>query len=114
MLCVPLNSFVHRVYDKTQFIELASQHKCQLKRIRRSRHWQLSGEEHALRALKSALVDERSLWIVKAIDKALPLPVIDLSSMIAATPNISVKQLVSLSGCSLSEARMALDEFEDL
>ncbi|EGU48741.1 hypothetical protein VT1337_22349 [Vibrio tubiashii NCIMB 1337 = ATCC 19106] len=52
------------------------------------------------------------MWIVKAIEKALPTPVVDLSAIIAESPNITINQLVTQSGCSLSEARAAIDEFE--
>ena len=112
MISVPLNSFVHRVNDKAQVISAIVANGCQVKRIRRSRHWLLNGEEQALRELKQHLVAEDTLWIVKAIEKALPTPVVDLSAIIAESPNITINQLVTQSGCSLSEARAAIDEFE--
>ncbi|KOO14332.1 hypothetical protein AKJ18_15145 [Vibrio xuii] len=114
MISVPLNSFVHRVADKAQVIQVMSEQDCQIKRIRRSRNWLLSGEEEALRQLKSQLTTEDTQWIVTAIDKTLPTPVVDLAVLIANSPNITINQLVAQSGCTISEARLAIDEFEDL
>ncbi|NOH95956.1 ribosome recycling factor family protein [Vibrio sp. 99-70-13A1] len=114
MFSVPLNSFVHRVHDKEQVLDCASLESCSLKRIRRSRHWLLTGSEEQLRKLQSTLSDEHDLWIKSAIDKALPIPIVCLESLLAETPNLTIKQLVSLSGCSLAEARLAMDEFEGL
>lgn len=113
MLSVILNSFVHRVPDKSHVLALAHQTGCQLKRIRRSRNWLLSGQEDQLRLLSGLLNQAPHLWIVKAIDTALPQPVVNLQALIAETPTLTVNQLVKQTGCSLSEARQALDEFED-
>lgn len=114
MISVPLNSFVHRVADKAQVIQLMTEQGCQIKRIRRSRNWLLSGEEVSLRQLMSQLTTEDTRWIVTAIDKTLPTPVVDIAALIANSPNITINQLVAQSGCTVSEARLAIDEFEDL
>ncbi|KJY85112.1 hypothetical protein TW81_01510 [Vibrio galatheae] len=112
MISVTLNSLVHRVPDKAELIALATEHDCQLKRIRRSRHWLLSGQEEKLRALITLLDNEAHQWIVKAIERSLPKPVFDLSAILTEKPNITLQQLVSETSCSLFEARKALDEFE--
>ncbi|MEZ9699505.1 ribosome recycling factor family protein [Vibrio sp. 10N.261.46.E12] len=114
MFSVPLNSFVHRVPDKTIIVQYAGACGCQLKRIRRSRNWLLIGEEQQLLELKEHLSDEAHQWIVIAIDKVLPKPVVCLASLLAATPSMTVAQLVMESGCSMAEARRAIDEHEGL
>lgn len=113
MLSITLNSFVHRVPDKTQVIALASQYGCHLKRIRRSRHWQLSGEENQLRLFSDQLEDETLQWINKAIEKVVPKPKVALSQLLADNPAMTVGQLVLETGCSMAEARRAIDQHED-
>ncbi len=114
MLSIRLNSFVHRVRDKATVISIATQHGCQLKRIRRSRHWQLTGEEQQLKVFMNQLVDDSHHWIVKAIENALPKPDIDLLDILTSNPSITVSQLVLETGCSMIEARRAIDQHEDL
>tara|TARA_Y100001956_G_scaffold82949_1_gene107179 strand:- start:10726 stop:11073 length:348 start_codon:yes stop_codon:yes gene_type:complete len=112
MLSITLNSFVHRVADKSAVLSLVTQLGCQLKRIRRSRHWQLRGDEEQLRELCQRLDTENDQWIVAAIEKSLPAPAICFETLLAETPSMSVSQLVTQTGCSLIEARQALDKLE--
>ena len=114
MFSVPLNSFVHRVSDKSQVMAHAAECGCQLKRVRRSRNWLLVAQEHQLVELKTMLTHEKDGWIAIAIDKVLPKPVVCLASQLAATPSMTVAQLVMESGCSMAEARRAIDEHEGL
>lgn len=113
-LSVPLNSFVHRVHDKLWFSELASNLGCRLKRVRRSRHWTLCGTEHQLIQLRNELSDDHYLWVKQAIDKTLPKPDVCLAELIEINPNITLNQLMTVSGCTISEARLAVDAFESL
>lgn len=69
---------------------------CQLKRVRRSRNWMLVAQERQLVEFKTMLTHEKDGWIAIAIDKVLPKPV------------------VMESGCSMAEARRAIDEHEGL
>ncbi|WKY60000.1 ribosome recycling factor family protein [Vibrio sp. SNU_ST1] len=114
MFSVPLNSFVHRVSDKSQVMASADECGCQLKRVRRSRNWLLVAQEHQLVEFKMMLTHEKDGWIGIAIDKVLPKPVVCLASLLAATPAMTVAQLVMESGCSMAEARRAIDEHEAL
>lgn len=113
-IIVPLNSFVHRVHDKLWFSDFASNLGCGLKRIRRSRHWILFGKEHQLTQLRNELSDDHYLWVKQAIDKALPKRDICLAELIECNPNITLNQLMTVSGCTISEARLAIDAFESL
>ncbi|WP_261886689.1 ribosome recycling factor family protein [Vibrio pomeroyi] len=114
MFSVPLNSFVHRVSDKSQVMANATECGCQLKRVRRSRNWLLVAQEQQLIEFKTLLTNEKDGWIAIAIDKALPKPMVCLASLLAATPSMTVAQLVMESGCSMAEARRAIDEHEGL
>ena len=114
MFSVPLNSFVHRVSDKSQVMASAIECGCQLKRVRRSRNWLLVAQEHQLIEFKALLTDEKDGWIAIAIDKVLPKPVVCLASLLEATPTMTVAQLVMESGCSMAEVRRAIDEHEGL
>ncbi|NAW58699.1 MULTISPECIES: ribosome recycling factor family protein [unclassified Vibrio] len=108
MLSVQLNSFVHRVVDKQHVLSLVQACGVSLKRIRRSRHWLLSGEEQNLRQLHQQLSADY-YWIQLAIEKQLPAPKATPAEVIAQHPGISALALVDMCGCSLSEARQAID-----
>lgn len=119
MISIQLNSFVHRIANKEQFISLAMASGLQLKRIRRSRHWSLSGPEELLTAFGLTL-KEPDQWVKTAIDKGLPAiepeetSFDDLVQMLSAQPNMTLTQLMEASGCSMVEARLAMDKFENL
>ena len=114
MYSVPLNSFVHRVSDKSQVMANATECGCQLKRVRRSRNWLLVAQDHQLIEFKALLIHKKDDWIAIAIDKVLPKPVMCLASLLAATPTMTITQLVMESGCSMAEARCAIDDHEGL
>ncbi|SEG68188.1 ribosome recycling factor family protein [Vibrio hangzhouensis] len=111
LITVRLNSFVHRVEDKTRVMDCARAHQCQLKRIRRSRNWTLSGEKDQLVAFAiSAGVG----WISIAIDKALADYKSPIQRVLERNPEVTIAELIHESGCSLVEARAAIDEYEGL
>lgn len=112
MLSIPLNSFIHRVDDKLHVQNLVADHGCQLKRIRRSRHWILTGEADQLRRLLKQLDQGHHQWIIKAISHALPTPTVSLQQLLTEQPNLTVNQLVILTECTMEEARRAIDTHE--
>lgn len=114
MISIQLNSFVRRVDDKERVIALAVSEKCSLKRIRRSRHWQLSGTELQLTHFKAGLTDIADYWIKLAIEKALPKKQLSLQECLISQPNITINQLVAMTECTVAEARQAIDQFEQL
>ena len=113
LLAVKLNNFIHRIDCKASIIEFITQHYCSIKRIRRSKNWQLTGTQAQLIELSEALQKDKTGWIADAIDKALPTPSFDLALIIKSTPTITVNQLIAKTGCSLVEARSAMDTAED-
>jgi len=109
---IKLNNFLHRIDCKTTIIELVIQHGCHLKRIRRSRNWLLTGHKNQLADISNKLQQGKTLWIAQAIDKALPKPTFNLISIIKANPKMTVNQLIVETGCTLIEARCAMDVAE--
>jgi hypothetical protein len=108
---VRLNSFVHRVEDKSIVMGCAVKYGCTLKRIRRSRNWTLSGEPSALSKFS---IEANVGWISVAINKVLDGYKSPIQEVLEREPEITVADLMYQSGCTLAEARAAIDEFEDL
>ena len=111
---ITLNNFLHRIDCKTTIIELATQQGCSLKRIRRSKNWSLTGNQSQLVAVSDALHQKRVKWIVEAINKTLPKPTFDLTAIVQSNPDMTINRLIAETGCTLIEARAALDKAEDL
>ena len=114
ILSIQLNNFLHRIDCKATIIELAAQHGCSLKRIRRSKNWSLTGNQAQLVAVSEQLKQGRTLWIAEAINKALPKPTFDLTAIVQANPDMTINRLIAETGCTLIEARAALDKAEGL
>ncbi|MEJ6120854.1 ribosome recycling factor family protein [Vibrio sp. 2-Bac 85] len=112
LLSIKLNNFVHRIDSKSLIVEMAIQHRCTLRRIRRSKNWSLIGVEKDLIQISLYFRENNSRWIAEAIDKALPKPTTDLSLLLKSNPGMTVNELVAASGCSLVEARSAIDSAE--
>ncbi|MFA0698159.1 ribosome recycling factor family protein, partial [Vibrio sp. 10N.222.49.C9] len=74
---VALPSLIHRVGGETvqSVKQLALKHECELKRVRRSRHWQVSGDAINIQALCSELSQQPDsvLFIIKKLNLALQL-----------------------------------------
>ncbi len=115
---ISLPSLIHRI-GRDQVRHVQQQAKplgCQLKRIRRSRNWQLIGQLEAmlelLIQLKQQPQQELSYLInklteaVEQLDQRQPKQQ-RLSALIRQHPNITVANLAELANCSLSEARAA-------
>ncbi|MFA0085602.1 ribosome recycling factor family protein [Vibrio sp. 10N.261.51.F12] len=111
LITIKLNSFVHRVEDKQRLLQLATEQQCQLKRIRRSRHWTLTGNAHSLTefAFQSGVG-----WISVAVDKVLAEYKSPIQQVLEKNPNVTIAELMHESGCTLVEARKAIDDFEFL
>lgn len=90
---------------------------CNLKRVRRSRNWQLVGQAEHVQSfmlhLKTLPIDEWRYLIAK-IEAELQLNLDKLESLedklarvIAASPNITLAELMHATNCTLIEARTA-------
>ncbi|MFD2176516.1 ribosome recycling factor family protein [Veronia pacifica] len=117
LLIVPLPSLVHRIGGEAvkKARALASQYQCQLKRVRRSRNWQLSGEAMRLDELCNQLDRESELkYLKQKTEQKLQLhpelletKAAKLRRLIENDPTITLAELVALTQCTLSEARAA-------
>ncbi len=114
LVSIKLNNFLHRINCKATLIELATQHGCSLKRIRRSKNWYLTGKLNQLTEIGNALRQDKTVWIAEAIDKALPKPSFDLALLIKANPAMTINRLIAVTGCTIIAARTAIDVAEEL
>jgi len=101
--------------------ETALQFYCELKRIRRSRNWQLQGnvdnlEQFAQQLKGRDVVQDSPFFVEKVLDSVRPhlqdsLPV-HLAQLVANNPAITLAELMEKTGCTIVQARLARDEEE--
>jgi len=102
-------------------IDFFTQYGCSIKRIRRSKNWLLTGKQNELveinKQLQHGFLDNKDckkvIWIAEAINEALPKPNFDLVTIIQTNPDMTINRLIEETGCTLIEARAALDKSED-
>lgn len=112
IFAIQLNNCIRRIDDKSNLMRLVNEHGCSLKRIRRSSHWLLQGKLQQLLTLKEALPLTQPLWIVAAIEKSLPKASFNLAKLLKMDPALTANELMAKTGCSVSEARAAIDKAE--
>ncbi|ENK2091916.1 ribosome recycling factor family protein [Vibrio vulnificus] len=126
LVVIALPSLIHRIGGEvTKHLKsVAADHGCELKRVRRSRHWQISGEALALQAFYDQvrrLEEDSASYLVKKMQLALAShseklePLEDkLQRLVMENPAITLAELMSQTHCSLSQARSARFSAEDL
>jgi tRNA(Phe) wybutosine-synthesizing methylase Tyw3 len=114
-----LPSLIHRIgSDNTKKAKLiALECGCVIKRIRRSRNWQITGDEHACKKLSERLRlsgPDAMHFIIRKIDEKLTtynnkLERIEdqLKKLVVQDPNITLAELMLMTNCSITEARFA-------
>jgi len=112
MLSIKLNNFLHRIECKATILTLVNKYSCSIKRIRRSKNWALTGSQSQLVLLSNELREGKLRWIAQSIDKSLPAPNFNLAQRIESNPSITVNRLMAETGCTLIEARDAIDAAE--
>lgn len=132
-IIISLPSLIHRIGREAvkQAQTVAQQYHCELKRVRRSRNWRLSGEAIKIQSftmqlktvqLKSAQLKAAQLqkeggefhYLIQKIETALldhtdklePLEA-KLARLINDNPNITLSELIHTTDCTMSEARTA-------
>ncbi|MGR5120051.1 ribosome recycling factor family protein [Vibrio astriarenae] len=125
LITVSLPSLLHRL-ERTQ-VELAKQlsqeYHCTLKRVRRSRNWQLVGAAPNLlnfvEAFRHHAINERCFLCRKVDDvlsqhqdKLEPLEA-KLIRLLKESPEMTLHQLMSQTRCSIAQARHARFIIED-
>ncbi|EHK2774925.1 TPA: ribosome recycling factor [Vibrio vulnificus] len=126
LVVIALPSLIHRIGGElTKHLKsVAADHGCELKRVRRSRHWQISGEALALQAFydqvrrleedsASYLVKKMQLVLASHSEKLEPLED-KLQRLAMENPAITLAELMSQTHCSLSQARSARFSAEGL
>ena len=113
-LSIKLNNFLHRIDCKATIIALVTLHGCSLKRIRRSKNWSLTGKQSQLVEVSEQLQQGKTMWITEAIQKGLPKPSFDLVAITLSNPDMTINRLIAETGCTLIEARIAIDKAENL
>ncbi|WP_281213254.1 ribosome recycling factor family protein [Shewanella insulae] len=118
-IVIALPSLIHRI-GREQVIQaqiLAVEFGCSLKRVRRSRNWQLTGGAVDVQSFTLALkqrqpamapylIAKLEAGLLPHADKLEPLSV-KLVRMIRETPGITLGELMEQTQCSIIEARQA-------
>ncbi|ACA88191.1 ribosome recycling factor family protein [Shewanella woodyi] len=118
-ITISLPSLIHRIGREAvkQAQAIANQFDCDLKRVRRSRNWEVIGEAIKIQSFSTELKnqgDGRFNFLIKKVDTGLlshsdklePLEV-KLARLIAANSNITLAELIHITDCTLAEARTA-------
>lgn len=119
LITILLPSLIHRIGREAvkQAQLLATQQGCELKRVRRSRNWSVSGNALDVQALNKALAAakvEAFRYLIQKLDSALLLHADKLEPLAAKlvrlineNPNVTLNELIELTQCSITEARLA-------
>ncbi|AXY03398.1 ribosome recycling factor [Vibrio alfacsensis] len=123
-ITIPLPSLIHRIGGEhaKRAKAIAAEKKCELKRIRRSRNWQIAGEALDLKTFLDHIKAEESdpmrfmvnkmeAGLAKHSDKLEPLEA-KLIRLVMENPNITLAELMSETNCTISQARTARFEAE--
>lgn len=118
-IIIPLPALIHRIgrEEVNKAKDIAQQYQCVLKRIRRSRNWQLSGEAIKIESYSAQLKTKNSggfcyliqkiaIVLLENADKLEPVEIM-LVRLIIDNPNITLAKLMLSTDCTLAEARTA-------
>ncbi|MEL4281199.1 MULTISPECIES: ribosome recycling factor family protein [Shewanella] len=124
-ISIPLPSLIHRIGREAvkRAQAIAVQKGCELKRVRRSRNWSITGQAIAIQSccveLKALSDTAEFTFLIKKIDSGLlqhadklePLSA-KLVRLINQNPAITLGELMQQTQCTMSEARLARFEAE--
>ncbi|SON50434.1 ribosome recycling factor family protein [Vibrio tapetis] len=123
---IALPSLIHRMGGDTvkQAKQLALSHHCVLKRVRRSRNWQLLGESRHIMPLLIALragypeamgylIDKVSIYQKTKVKPTFSMHE-QLLHLLSENPNITLSEMMDVTHCSIAQARRARFETEDM
>jgi hypothetical protein len=128
-IIIALPSLIHRIGSQTakQAKIMALQCECELKRVRRSRNWRVTGDAIKVQTYAAQLKAHQTIsqklnkpgdgefhYVIKKIETALlghadKLETLEakLTRLITQTPSITLSELVLLTHCTEAEARVA-------
>lgn len=121
----PLPSLIHRIgREQTKALcTIACEHGCAINRVRRSRHWQVKGSYTNLQALRRSLQDQDSIThhfviskLTVSLEKIEPPMTIEqqLALLLATNPNVTLNEMMEMTQCTVSQARLARFENDTL
>ncbi|MGL5666925.1 MAG: ribosome recycling factor family protein [Shewanella sp.] len=124
-ISIPLPSLIHRIGREAvkRAQAIAVQNGCELKRVRRSRNWSITGKAIAIQSCCVELTAQSDIaefaFMIKKIDSGLlqhadklePLGA-KLVRLINQNPAITLGELMQQTQCTMSEARLARFEAE--
>lgn len=118
-ITIQLPSLIHRIGGEKakQAREIALLYQCDVKRVRRSRNWAITGEAISIQSFIERLKTDNDAgfgYLIQKIatallghaDKLEPLDV-KLRRLIRENPNLTLGELIQLTQCTLAEARVA-------
>ncbi|MGF1683236.1 ribosome recycling factor family protein [Photobacterium minamisatsumaniensis] len=118
-LTIALPSLIHRIGGESvkKAKDIALECGCELKRVRRSRNWQVVGDAVTLAKLTEQLkaADAEAMYYLnRKIDEKLSIyhcklePLEEqLKTLVVQNPNITLAELMQQTNCSITEARVA-------
>ncbi|MCU8042364.1 MULTISPECIES: ribosome recycling factor family protein [unclassified Shewanella] len=122
-ISISLPSLIHRIGREAvkQAQAIATQHDCELKRVRRSRNWCIVGAAIKIQSCSARLQAEQLLmadgvfrYLIQKLESALlqhadKLEPLDakLIRLITDNPAITLGELMQLTQCTVTEARLA-------
>lgn len=115
---VTLPSFLRRTLKAYVLKAHIRQQGCELHRIGRSRNWQLKANFEQLQAIIDFVDSSKEpswLWLAKLLRNEYKHLTHDQLVKIASTlEEVTVSALIARSDCTIAQARMIIDELEDL
>lgn len=118
-ITIQLPSLIHRIGGENTKIakQLAIDSGCEIKRIRRSRHWQAIGEQASLEKLMARLMAfdaEAMRFVTGKLESGLAIPLEKvetiedvLKRLVTQDPNMTLAELMQKTNCSIAQARFA-------
>ncbi|WP_153448940.1 ribosome recycling factor family protein [Vibrio algicola] len=131
MITIALPSLIHRIggVRVKQAKTIALKLGCELKRIRRSRNWQLQGEVEPLSELIETLTatePDTMSYLIKKITDGINTALISeedsqpppsmadkLAALIQSNPDITLNELMAITDCTMAQARSVRFEMQD-
>ncbi|MDO6677740.1 ribosome recycling factor family protein [Shewanella sp. 4_MG-2023] len=118
-ITIALPSLIHRIGGSAakQAKDMATQYGCELKRVRRSRNWQLVGDAINIQSFAAQLsgqtnnefaylIKKLNIALLEHSDKLEPLAV-KLVRLLTERPSTTLAELIQSTGCTEAEARVA-------
>ncbi|EGR07338.1 hypothetical protein VCHE48_2867 [Vibrio cholerae HE48] len=118
-IAITLPSLIHRIgSDPVKRLKLQAQtFDCELKRIRRSRNWQLLGEAASMQKFVIQIKQTEyqvAEYLIRRVEAGLRLPSdkiepieVQLQRLVQQNPSITLAELMAATHCSLMQARAA-------